>query len=341
VACAAGEGAAAKDAELLVLRHEVAVLRRQVARPRVDWADRAVLTGLARLLPRPAWRGLFVQPATLLRWHRDLVGRRWTYPHKRGRPAVAMGVRALVLRLARENPTWGYRRIHGELGRLGYKDRIGASTVWAILHRAGIAPAPKRSDVSWRQFLQAQAASVLAVDFFTVDTVLLRRLYVLFAIEVATRRVHVLGVTPHPVGEWVAQQARNLVMNLEESIGWFRFVLRDRDAKFTAAFDAVFAAEGIEVLRTPVRAPRANAYAERWVGTVRREVLDRMLVFGGRQLRLVLAEYVDHYNVHRPHRALGQVPPLGPGESVVAGPAGRVVRRDPLGGLIHEYVQVA
>jgi len=170
---------AAKDAELLVLRHQVAVLRRQVTRPRVDWADRAVLAGLARLLPRPAWRGLFVQPATLLRWHRDLVRRRWTYPHRRGRPPVSVELRALVLRLARENPTWGYRRVHGELCRLGYRGRIGASTVWAILQRAGVAPAPKRSALTWRRFLRAQAASVLAVDFFTVDTVFLQRVYVL------------------------------------------------------------------------------------------------------------------------------------------------------------------
>jgi transposase InsO family protein len=335
------QSSAGKDAELLMLRHEVAVLRRQVARPRIDWADRAVLAGLARLLPRPAWQGLIVQPTTLLRWHRDLVGRRWTYPHRRGRPRAAAELRGLVLRLARENPTWGYRRIHGELCRLGYKSRIGASTVWAILQRAGVDPAPVRSALTWRQFLRAQAASALALDFFTVDTVLLRRLYVLFAIEVATRRVDVLGVTSHPVGEWVAQQARNLLMQVGEDGAGFRFLVRDRDAKFTAAFDAVFAAEGIEVLITPVRAPRANAYAERWVGTVRREVLDRMLIFGGRQLRSLLTEFADHYNVHRPHRALGQAPPLGPGESAVVVSAGRVVRRDRLGGLIHEYAQVA
>ena len=179
------------------------------------------------------------------------------------------------------------------------------------------------------------------MDFFTVDTVFLKRLYVLFVIEVASRRVHVLGVTPHPGGDWVTQQARNLVMGLEDRIGQFRFLIRDRDAKFTAAFDAVFATEGIRVLRTPVRAPRANAYAERWVGTVRRELLDRMLIVGCWQLRSVLAEYVDHYNRHRPHRALGQAPPLGPGESAAAVPAGRVARRDRLGGLIHEYAQVA
>jgi putative transposase len=328
---------ATKDAELLMLRHEVTVLRRQVTRPRVDWADRAVLAGLARLLPRPAWRGLFVQPATLLRWHRDLVRRRWTYPHRRGRPAVTAELRQLVLRLARENSTWGYRRIHGELCRLGYG--MGASTVWVILRRAGVDPAPQRSAISWRQFLRAQAKGVLAVDFFTVDTVLLQRLHVLFVLEVATRRVHVLGITPHPVGDWVTQQARNLLIELADRVGRFRFLLRDRDTKFTDAFDAVFAGEGIRVLRTPV--PRANAYAERWVGTVRREVLDRMLIFGCRQLRSVLAEYANHYNLHRPHRALGQAPPLQPGEPVVLAPPGRVVRRDRLGGLIHEYAQVA
>jgi putative transposase len=186
---------AAKDAELLVLRHEVAVLRRQVARPRLDWADRAVLAGLTRLRPRPVWRGLLVRPATLLGWHRDLVRRGWTYPHRRGRPSVTAEFRALVLRLARENPTWGYRRIHGELCRLGARYKVGASTVWAILHRAGVDPGPTRSALSWRQFLRAQAEGVLVLDFFTVDTVLLQRLYALVVIEVATRRVHLLGMT--------------------------------------------------------------------------------------------------------------------------------------------------
>ena len=261
---------AAKDAELLMLGHEVAVLRRQVARPRVDWADRALLAGLARLLSRPSWNRLFVRPETLLRWHRDLVRRRWCYPHRRGRPSTSSELRTLVLRLSRENPTWGHRRIHGELCRLGYKDRIGASTVWSILRRAGVDPAPARSALSWRQFLRAQASGVLAVDFFTVDTVFLQQLYVLFVLEIASRRVHVLGVTAHPVGAWVTQQARNLLMGLEDRVGRFRFLVHDRDTTFTAAFDAVFAAEGIRVLRTPVRAPQANAYAERWVVSTRR-----------------------------------------------------------------------
>jgi transposase InsO family protein len=330
---------AAKDVELLVLRHEVAVLRRQVARPRVDWADRAVLAGLARLLPRRLWKGRVVRPGTLLRWHRDLVRRRWTYPGRRGRPSVAAEIRSLVLRLAGENSTWGYRRIHGELCRLGY--RVGASTVWTILKTGGVDPAPRRSALTWRQFLRAQANGVLAVDFFTVDTVLLRRLYVLFAIEVGTRRVHLLGVAANPTGQWVAQQARNLLMDLGERSDRFRFLVRDRDTKFTAAFDGVFAAVGIQVLKTPVRAPRANAYAERWVGTVRRELLDRMLIFGGRHLELVLEEYVGHYNAHRPHRSLGQAAPLGPAQAPVAVAGGRVVRSDRLGGLIGEYSQAA
>jgi hypothetical protein len=242
-----------------VLRHEVVVLRRQVARPRLDWADRAVLAGLVRLLPRPAWRGLLVQPATLLRWHQDLVRRRWTYRHRRGRPAVAAGLRAVVLRLVRGNPTWGYRRVHGELCRLGYEGRIGASTVWTILRRAQAAPAPKRSALTWRQFLRAQAKGVLAVDF-------LHRGH--GVAQAAVRAVCDRDRDPsgpcarcHTAagGEWVAQQARNLVVDLEEGIGRFRFVLCDRDTKFTVGFDGVFAAAGIQVLRAPVRAPRANA----------------------------------------------------------------------------------
>jgi putative transposase len=333
-------GQTSKNAELLMLRHEVAVLRRQVTRPRPTWPDRAVLAALARLLSRECRYHRLVTPDTLLRWHRALVGRHWTKPHRPpGRPSTPPELRRLTLRLAAENPTWGYRRIHGELVQLGY--RVAPSTVWLLLKRAGIDPAPRRADLTWRQFLSAQAQGTLACDFFHVDTVLLQRLYVLFVIEVASRRVHILGVTANPTGRWVTQQARNLLMDLADRIGQFRFLIRDRDAKFTHSFDAVFGSEGVRILRTPVRAPRANAFAERWVGTVRHEVLDRMLIVGRRQLETMLAGYVAHYNEHRPHRALGQAPPLGVASSAAPPADMRVVRVDRLGGLIHEYSQVA
>ena len=232
----------------------------------------------------------------------------------------------------------GYRRIHGELVGLGHK--LAPSTVWRILKDAGIDPAPMRSGQTWRAFLEAQAKTILAVDFFHVDTVLLRRLYVLFLIEHGTRRVHLIGVTAHPTGKWVTQ-ARNLLMNLEDHADSFKFLIRDRDAKFTAAFDAVLAAAGIWMIRTPVRAPRANAIAERWISSARRECLDRMLITGERHLRLVLSEHVEHYNVHRPHRALCQSPPAGRDHPPTTDPNVRILRRDRLSGLIHEYDQVA
>jgi Integrase core domain len=219
--------------------------------------------------------------------------------------------------------------------------RVAPSTVWRLLKRAGVELAPRRAGLSWRRFLSAQAEGILACDCFHVDTVLLQRLYVLFVLEVASRRVHILGVTATPTGAWVTQQARNLLMDLGERVGQFRFLICDRDAKFTQSFDAVFGSEGIRVLRTPVLAPRANAFAERWVGTVRREVLDRMLVLGRRQLETALAEYVTHYNEHRPHRALGQASPLGAAPPTAPTGDVRVVRVDRLGGLIHEYAQVA
>jgi putative transposase len=227
----------AKDVELLVLHHQVAVLRRQVHRPDLQPADRVVLAVLSRLLPRPRWSVFFVTPATLPRWHQELVARRWTYPHTRpGRPPISKQIRDLILRLAAENPTWGHRRIQGELLGLGY--RVAASTVWKILHNTGIDPAPRRSGPTWRQFLTAQAHTILSCDFFTVDTVFLKRIYVLSFVEIATRQVHVIGVTAHPTGTWVAQQARNLLMGLDQRAACLRFLLRDRDTKFTAAFDA-------------------------------------------------------------------------------------------------------
>ena len=332
----------AKDAEILLLRHQVAVLQRQVRAPRLSWADRAILSGLARLLPSGHRRHLrlIISPRTLLRWHADLVRRRWAYPRRNpGRPRTAQAVRALVLEMARDNPAWGYRRIHGELTGLGHK--LAPSTVWQILKDAGIDPAPRRAGQTWREFLAGQANSILAADFFHADTVFLRRVYVLFFIEHGTRRVHLAGITTHPTGAWVTQQARNLLMNLEDHADGLKFLIRDRDAKFTAAFDAVFTAAGVRIIKTPVQAPRANAIAERWIGSARRECLDRMLITGERHLRLVLGEYADHYNGHRPHRTLKQNPPGGRSHPPAAVQSMRFLRRDRLGGLIREYDQVA
>jgi transposase InsO family protein len=327
-----------KEIEILLLRHQLRVLERQVARPQLTRADRALLAALGRMLPRPTWRrSLFVTPTTLLRWHRELVARRWTYPHRRpGRPATAAEVRELVVRLACENPSWGYRRVQGELVGLGIK--LAASTVWTILKEAGVEPAPRRLEQRWAEFLRQQAASILECDFLTVDTLFLKRFYVLFFIELATRRVHLAGITTNPDGRWVAQQARNLLMQLDDDGIRPQFLIRDRDSKFTREFDEVFCSEGIGVIKAPLRAPKARAHAERWVGSVRRECLDRLLILGRRHLQHVLVAYVRHFNEHRPHRALGQRPPLSD-EQPLADliDLEHLRRRDLLGGLIHEY----
>src|SRR6266511_4175546 len=271
-------------------------------------ADRVFLAALVRLLPRERWGSVFVRPETIRRWHRSLLARRWTYPHRRpGRPGTDPGVHTLIVRLARENPDWGYRRIQGELARLG----VGAaSTVWSILQQAGIDPAPRRSSETWREFLRSQASGIVACDFFSVDTVLLRRLYALVFIELATRQVYLAGITANPTGEWATQQARNMIETFVERTEPIRFLIHDRDSKFTAAFDEVFRSEGIRKIRTPVRAPRANAFIERWIGTVRRECLDRILIVNRRHLERILPVYIRHYNEHRPHRSLDQQPPL-------------------------------
>jgi putative transposase len=329
--------------EVVVLRHQVAVLRRQVHRPALEPADRAVLAGLSGLLPRRRLGRFFVRPETLLRWHRDLVARHWTYPHRRpGRPGIATGTTALVLRLAKENPTWGYRRIHGELATMGAV--IAASSVWAILKRNGVDPSPRRSGPTWAEFLAAQAKGLMACDFFHVDTILFRRLYVLVFIHHDSRVVRIAGVTAKPVSAWVTQQARNLSMDLTDQATALKFLIRDRDTKYTASFDTIFAADPIRIIRTPVQAFRANAICERVIGTIRRECLDRMIILGRRHLEAVLAEYVEHYNAHRPHRSLSQRPPA---DSDAAPPtigdvdAARLRRADRLGGLIHEYRMVA
>jgi transposase InsO family protein len=273
--------------------------------------------------------------------HRQLIARRWTtHSAPPGRPAIPAGLRALILRLASENPTWGYRRIHGELAGLGY--RIGASTVWKILNNAGIDPSTRRAGPSWTDFLRTQAHAILACDLFHLDTITLRRLYAFFVIEHATRRVHILGVTAHPTGACLTQQARNLLIDLDGAGHRIRFLIRDRDrdAKFTAAFDAVFTAIDVRIIKTPVRAPRANAIAERF-GSIRRELLDRTLIINQRHAATVLDEYQHHYNSHRPHRALGQAAPLRPLPQRTTNQTNGTRRLDRLGGLLHEYQQVA
>ena len=330
-----------KDVELLVLRHENAVLRRQIARAHYTPADRAWLAALSRLLPRRRWAEVFpVTPATMLTWHRKLVSRKWDYTARRrsGRPPTAAAIKKLIIRMASENPTWGHRRVQGELVRLGH--RIVACTVWQILHDAGIDPAPRRSGLTWRQFLTIQAKAVLAVDFLHVDTILLRRIYVLIAVEHGSRRVHLVGVSAHPTGAWTTQAARNLMTDLADRVSATKFLLRDRDSRFTRAFDAVFAADDIQILTSPPGAPRANAICERMIGTLRRELLDRVLVVNERHLRQILTVYLHHCNATRFRRTLAQ---LAPAQAETQPPpvidlADHQVRRRPiLGGLTSEY----
>ena len=336
----------AKEAELLVLRHENAVLRRHAGRIRYEPADRVWFTALTRLIPRERWARVFpVTPATLLAWHRRLAARKYDTSRRRkpGRPRTVPGIARLVVRLAEENPPWGYRRIHGELTKLGVT--IAPSTVYEILRAAGIGPAPRRAGPTWRQFLHAQAAGILAVDFLHVDTVLLKRLYVLVFIEHGTRRMHLGGVTANPTGEWTVQQARNLSLTLGERFENFRFPIRDRGSNFTRSFDAVFQANGTRILQTAVQAPRMNATCERLLGTLRRELLDRILIPGEVHLRAVLIEYQVHYNTGRPHQGIAQrVPGYErdvPSVTAVNLDVQRIRRKSILNGLINEYSQAA
>ena len=335
-----GRSSASKDAELLVLRHEVAMLRRTHPRPRLDWADRAVLAALIRLMPARLRMHRLVTPGTVLRWHRRLVTRKWTYPHRTGRPPVSAEITSLIERLATENDGWGYKRIQGELLKLGY--RVGASTIRRVLRARKIPPAPqRRTGTTWRQFLHTQASTMLATDFFHVDcAVTLQRLYCLFVIEIGSRYVHILGITANPDGPWTVQQIRNLLMDLGHRSADFRFLVRDRAGQFTASFNAVLADAGIEAVTIPPRSPRANAYAERFVLTARTEVTDRMLIFGQRHLQTILDEYAAHYNGRRPHRSLLLHPPR-PDHPVADFSQERIKRWPVLGGLINEYERAA
>jgi transposase InsO family protein len=328
-----------REVEIVVLRHQVKVLKRKAGRPRLRRRDRLFLAAAAPLLPGGRWSCFIVTPATLLAWHRELVKRKWTCRRRgSGRPPLDPEIRRLIARMAKENPRWGYVRIQGELGKLGL--RLGASSIKRLLLRAGLGPAPRRAP-SWSEFLRTQADGVLACDFFTVETAFLRTLYVLFFIEVGSRRLHITTATRHPNGTFVTQQARNLCFELDERDELLRFLIHDRDAKFCGPFDEVLRSEGIQIIRTPIRSPRANAFAERAVKTLRHEALDWTLILGRRHLDHVLASYARHYNAERPHRGIAlRVPDkqshVDPVETVP-----EIKRRDLLGGLIHEYYSVA
>jgi putative transposase len=328
----------AKEVEIMVLRHQLYVLNRQVKRSGLKPHDRVLIAAASGVLPRRRWASLFVRPETILRWHRALVARRWTYPRRQGRPPKTAEIRRLVVRLAEENASWGYRRIQGELKHLGIA--IAPSTVWSILRKAGIDPAPRRAGPSWKEFLRSQAHGIIACDFVAVDTALLRRFYALVFVEIATRRVHLAGVTSNPDASWVTQQARNFVARWDTVP--FRFLIRDRDSKYVSAFDEVFRTEGLRIVSTPIQASKAtpspSGGSERsgpsaWTGP---------LVLGRRHLERILHTYLDHYNRGRPHRRLNLATPE-PGEPpdrASRGPIG-VRRREILGGLVHEYEAAA
>jgi putative transposase len=333
-----GSAAGALVLENAVLRHQLAVLGRGVRRPPLRCRDRVLLAAASGLVPRARWSVFLPSPQTVLRWHRELVRRKWCYGRRSvGRPPLDRGLVELVLRLGRENPRWGCVRIQGELRKLGI--RVGATTIRSILRRSGLGPAPRGQGLSWTEFLRAQASGIVACDFFTVETAWLRTLYVLFWIELGSRRVHLGGVSANPDCAWVTQQARNLAV--EDELSDVRFLIHDRDAKFCGSFDTVIRSEGVRVIETPLRSPKANAVAERWVRSVRNECLDHVLVFNRRHLERVLRAYVAHYNAVRPHRSLALAAPAGNAPAARGSPPVPVCRRDVLGGVIHEYYAAA
>jgi transposase InsO family protein len=339
-----------KDAEILALRHQLGLLKRQLGgqRVRFDPADRAWLAALLHQLPRPSLHHLrlLVRPDTVLRWHRDLVARRHASaspPRRRGRPPTVRSIRGLVLRLVAENPSWGYRRVHGELLVLGIK--VAASTVWEILREARIDPPPERAATTWAQFLRSQAEALLAVDFIETVTLTGTRMYILAVIEHASRRIRILGSTAHPTAAGVTQTARNLVMDLEDAGCRAKYLIRDRDGKYPAGFDQILADSGITIVHSGIRMPRMNSIMERWVRTCRRELLDRTLIWNHPHLLHALREFEIFYNGHRPHQGLTNARPLAPLPEPINDPD-RVAhlsihRRDRLGGVLHEYEHAA
>jgi putative transposase len=339
-----------KDIEILSLRHQLAVLQRQLAGQQVRFepVDRAWQAALLHPLPRLTMRRrrLLVRPDTILKWHRDLIARRHaavSRPRRPGRPRTLRSIRALVLRLARENGSWGYRRVHGELLTLGIT--VAPSTVWEILREAGIDPAPDRAATAWADFLRSQADALLAADFIETVTLTGARMYILAVIEHATRRIHILGATAHPTAAWVAQAARNLVMDLHDAGSNVRYLLRDRDGKYPALFDTILADAGVKAVRSGIQMPRMNAIMERWVRTCRRELLDRTLIYNQRHLLHALREYERFYNLHRPHQGIANVRPLKPLPDPITDPDQlarlNIHRRDRLGGILHEYEHAA
>jgi transposase InsO family protein len=339
-----------KNAEILVLRHQLAVLQRHLGDQRLRFQpdDRALLAALLHPLTRPTLHRLrlLVRPETILRWHRDLLARRHaaaSRPRRPGRPRTMRSIRALVLRLAEENSTWGYRRVHGELLTLGIK--VAASTVWEILRDAGVDPAPGRSATTWASFLRSQAHALLAADFIETVTLTGTRMYILAVIEHATRRIRILGATPHPTAAWVTQIARNLAMDLGDAASTARYLIRDRDGKYPALFDAILADNGITVVRSGVQVPRMNAIMERWIRTCRHELLDRTLIWNQRHLIHALREYETFYNAHRPHQGINNTRPLTPLPEPLTNHDQlarlRIYRRDRLDGLLHEYEHAA
>jgi putative transposase len=321
-------------AENIVYRQKIVILERVKPRPRLQRRDRLFLAALSRGLPRERWVVFGLHPRTLLRWHRELVKAKWTFKQARiGRPPIDPELAALIISMAKNSSDWGCYRVKGELQGLGF--RVGVSTIRRILRSAGVPPAPRRDGPRWSEFLRAQADAILACDFFCVETVFLRTLYVLVFIEIGSRRLRFSLSTEAPDTAFVTQSARNLYMG--EETPNVRFLIRDRDSKYASSFDEVFRTQGVRVIKTPIQAPNANANSERSIRTIRQEVTNRLLIVGPRHLNLVLRGFARHYNSHRPHQGIDLQAPETIGVIPTPVPIHQIQRRRVVGGLITEY----